>query len=1122
MSTVTAAPPIQSQQSRSPLKLPPLASSSAATDAAAAIPINDGSSSTPPFVSSDAPAAPLAAPTTRARILAADPAMASTTGAITTTTPLATGTVSPAPGAARNATVVDVGGASFAPTRATDAGELESYQVRALFRKTVSYQKRQKVTNICCVSACPLLMVALSALLGTLISNLIASSSTVQEFVLCSNANAYDPATNLPLTANFPTTDGRNVPGSTPGSTVKLTNFLSASGGACVMWAGNSYSNSGPYELDPFGAPLTPAQTTLFDTSTANGRLARTYARMASVVRPDPKGGWLNPLSTSVQTLVKLSGAQLYPWVMVSQASGVDLGSNVQQQPISANPATAMSAVSTLGQGNSGILGRFPTRLYTNITTSSSSPAGFGITNFAAVPYFVPQPSTVSPRDLDDSLATLVRNTLTALSSVNKAVLTQTDPDPTAQLQFQINVGTILQSLPWGAISFNKRDAANQKYEYTMQVGSDNRIARAASFPGQGLRRWVLNSWLANAIAGEDASGTTITQGLRAFPAYTTSAITLPIGAFIGRILYPFGISFLLPIFVITLVKEKEDRIQVMMVMNGLKLRTYYMAHALHFYSLHILSTVVFLVTGIAFQLQFFTQTALAVLVCLFIVWGLVQVAMAFFLGALFSKSRNALVVTFLIVLLAVIVNTAVTNLLTSNAPGLYLAWPGFAFYRALTIVNTASFTKGAMPYTMSMLVPGDEVYNCIIAMLIEIPVYLFLAYYLSSVLKSEFGVQKRWNFIFVEPYNALTGANKRRAEEDRANYVAVVNDDETQFEDADVKAERARVDANQFKTDAPLVVRHMRKIYSGTRKIAVKDVTFAAENGEVFGLLGPNGAGKTSLISILTGLYEPTLGAASLGGFDIATQRKHVFRTQGTCPQHDILWDDLSVGEHLLFYSRLKGIPPAQEEEAKDRALRAVSLENFEDRLSKGLSGGEKRRLSIAIALIGDPKVVFLDEPTTGLDPEVRRLIWTIITKARVGKTIVITTHSMEEAEVLCSRIGIMAKGTLRCIGNQLRLKQLYGAGFKLSFITAAEAMADATAKVLQLLPPSATVVDAFATSKSIEFMPEDGALAGIFDAMQTHAKEWAIDDWGLSITSLEEVFLRLVSETDAEGSAE
>lgn len=137
-----------------------------------------------------------------------------------------------------------------------------------------------------------------------------------------------------------------------------------------------------------------------------------------------------------------------------------------------------------------------------------------------------------------------------------------------------------------------------------------------------------------------------------------------------------------------------------------------------------------------------------------------------------------------------------------------------------------------------------------------------------------------------------------------------------------------------------------------------------------------PNGAGKSTLISLLTGLYPASSGEALLCGFDLKTQSDQVYTKIGVCPQFDILWYDLTVGEHLYFYARLRGIASKDEDEAVISALSDVALLKFKNRFAKGLSGGERRRLSIAIALLGQPKVIFLDEPTTGLDPEVRRLM--------------------------------------------------------------------------------------------------------------------------------------------------
>lgn len=156
-----------------------------------------------------------------------------------------------------------------------------------------------------------------------------------------------------------------------------------------------------------------------------------------------------------------------------------------------------------------------------------------------------------------------------------------------------------------------------------------------------------------------------------------------------------------------------------------------------------------------------------------------------------------------------------------------------------------------------------------------------------------------------------------------------------------------------------------MRKEYSTGKvknHIAVKDVAFAVENNVVFGLLGPNGAGKTTLISILTGVYPSTAGLAHLAGYNIDTHPELALRSIGVCPQFDILWPELTVEDHLYFYARLKGVGVAFEDDAVFAALDLVQMTDLRARVVKGLSGGERRRVSIAIALVSNPKVVFLD----------------------------------------------------------------------------------------------------------------------------------------------------------------
>jgi len=319
-------------------------------------------------------------------------------------------------------------------------------------------------------------------------------------------------------------------------------------------------------------------------------------------------------------------------------------------------------------------------------------------------------------------------------------------------------------------------------------------------------------------------------------------------------------------------------------------------------------------------------------------------------------------------------------------------------------------------------------------------------------------------------------------------------------------------------------VVKNFRKEYAPRVKgesphVAVRSATFAVEKSMVFGLLGPNGAGKTTLIHSLIGVYPPTAGYARVAGFNIETDMNQIYKCIGICPQHDILWNDLTVEEHLLFYARLKGISKRQEESAIHDSLTSVGLLAFKNRFIKSLSGGEKRRLSIAIALVGDPKIVFLDEPTTGLDPDVRRLIWDILEEVSQNKTIILTTHSMEEAEVLCHRIAIMSHGTLRCCNTSLRLKELYGAGFRLTYNNDSQRYKELKQFITRILPENYKVIRDLASNSIYEFIPDQGYISQLFKIIEQNKYQYGIINWGISQSSLEEVFLSIINEDDADG---
>ena len=217
---------------------------------------------------------------------------------------------------------------------------------------------------------------------------------------------------------------------------------------------------------------------------------------------------------------------------------------------------------------------------------------------------------------------------------------------------------------------------------------------------------------------------------------------------------------------------------------------------------------------------------------------------------------------------------------------------------------------------------------------------------------------------------------------------------------------------------------------------MANTEVVFGVEPNSLFALLGHNGAGKSTLFNQLTGLLAPTSGDAFVFGKSIKEEMDEIRAMMGVCPQHDILWDDLTAAEHLRLFAQLKNVDTAGVNDEVDARLSDVGLERQRDVMAGAYSGGMRRRLSTAIAFTGNPRIVFLDEPTTGMDPVTRRQVWNLIQRKKQDRIIVLTTHSMEEADVLSDRIGILSRGRISTIGTARYLKARYGTGTKLTII--------------------------------------------------------------------------------------
>lgn len=210
-----------------------------------------------------------------------------------------------------------------------------------------------------------------------------------------------------------------------------------------------------------------------------------------------------------------------------------------------------------------------------------------------------------------------------------------------------------------------------------------------------------------------------------------------------------------------------------------------------------------------------------------------------------------------------------------------------------------------------------------------------------------------------------------------------------------------------------------------------VNNLSFSIKSGEMFGLLGPNGAGKSTTIRMLTTLTQPTSGQIEVAGYDVVRQKQQVKQNIGVVLQQTSVDTDLSVWENMEFHGRLHHIPNPERRRRINQWLEYVELADRRDAVVKTLSGGMKRRLQIARALLHQPSILFLDEPTVGLDPQTRRRLWEILRDLnKQGMTMLLTTHYMDEVEFLCDRIGIMDAGKLIELGTLKQLRQQHGEG--------------------------------------------------------------------------------------------
>jgi len=333
-----------------------------------------------------------------------------------------------------------------------------------------------------------------------------------------------------------------------------------------------------------------------------------------------------------------------------------------------------------------------------------------------------------------------------------------------------------------------------------------------------------------------------------------------------------------------------------------------------------------------------------------------------------------------------------------------------------------------------------------------------------------------------------------------------------------DVRQEKERVThlmQSGGPTEGSVVCSHISKVYTKTTGpfVAVKDLCFAIKKGECFGLLGKNGAGKTTALKVLTGLIKPTAGDGYLNRYSSFHNSVEVRKQAGVCPQFQTMWDHFTVRQHLMFAGSLKGVPVTEINAEVERLCYEIGLTPYIGRQCAHLSGGNKRKLMLATALIGGSEVLFLDEPTAGVDPCARSQIMEFIKRYKENRAIILTTHQMEETEWICDRIGIMVNGDFEAIGTKEELINRNASGYSLEISIVN--MNPAQVGVLQEYVSSNLDDTQITESDSLVIafsVPESNPLSEIFQIADNLKAKYNCE-YIISEMSIEQVFLNLTA---------
>ncbi|CAL7939780.1 unnamed protein product [Xylocopa violacea] len=576
-------------------------------------------------------------------------------------------------------------------------------------------------------------------------------------------------------------------------------------------------------------------------------------------------------------------------------------------------------------------------------------------------------------------------------------------------------------------------------------------------------------------------------------------------------------IVFLIPLCVETnyATKEKYIGVNVLMAMNGVK---------------HYQNLLSWLITGTAFSILYIIPMIILFKNTFsgnvdpylyysntFIFWLILTTHVAHLISfgmhvaAYFSNPR------FVITTLSIIYTASFSlhgHLIKEDAfsiiPFLGIFFPNILLYRFLEEVNAYETQLTGMQWS-NMFVTGEAQYDItgsigfiFLFSLLGTLLHFSLAVYINAILPGKYGVRE-------DPLYFLKNLKKNKI---------CLDEDIEDFDYDNIDNENFEPVTKGVLTPG-IQIRNLKKTYKSLclRKTAVealKGISMDLYKGQITALLGHNGAGKTTLMSILTGVISATTGKVLINGKNIVENLQSIRNDLGLCPQENMVFPDLSVFEQLEFFGLLKGVNKNRKKIQQDVnvLLDKLKLQEKRNVLPSKLSGGQKRRLCLGMALIGDASIIILDEPTSGMDPETRRDIWDIILKIRGKKTILISTHNMEEADILGDRVAIVHGGQLKCYGTSMFLKKQYGYGhIEVTLSTKSWCNAD---KVINMFDPRTQQVSVD-NEKIVLSVPNTETLPQCLDKVEEQKETLGVTGISVSLITLEEVFLKVINREDS-----